>query len=304
MADPLPDLLPGGVLDAVVVWFEAGGVRIWPLRILVAFVLFLAIMLATRLAQRAFKTSMLAPPRVDAGVAHSVSKGLGYAGFALALLVALSYGGIDVTNLAIVAGGLSLGIGFGLQAIVNNFVSGLILSIERPVKVGDRIAVKGCEGAVRHIGMRATVIETPDRASLIIPNSDLITGPVTNATHRVVPGRVVVRVGVSHAADPDHVLAVLRHAAASTPPLLRDPAPAVLFEAMTGEAFEFSVEGQVGEAAAAKTAETQLRSVIVRALRDAGIELAHPRVDVHLRDLDPVRAYLARIAAERARTVS
>ncbi len=304
MPNPLLALSTEDMMEAALAGFEIGGLRISPARILIALLLFLALMLATRFAQRALKKTVLAPSRVDAGVAHSVSKGIGYAGVALATLIALAYAGLDVTNLAIVAGALSVGIGFGLQSIVNNFVSGLILLIERPVKVGDRIAVKGHEGTVRRIGVRASSIETSDGANLIIPNSDLISEPVTNATQRRPLDRVAVRLGVAHGSDPDHVLEILRAAAHGTPMLSRDPAPVVLFDAIAMNALEFSVEGHVGEAAAARPAESQLRSLIVRALRDGGIELASPRTDVRLRDIDPVRAFLARMAEERMRHAS
>src|SRR5690606_37654713 len=122
--------------------------------------------------------------RVDVGVRNSVGTAVGYAGVALAGLVGLSAAGIDLSNLALVAGALSLGIGFGLQNIVNNFVSGLILLAERPFKVGDWIEAGGVEGNVRKISVRATEIETFRRQTVIMPNSQFINSAVGNWTHR------------------------------------------------------------------------------------------------------------------------
>ena len=163
---------------------EVGQFRISLARILLGIVLFIALLFATRLFQRWLREKALQQTRMDPGIVNSIDTVVGYVGIALAALLAVSYAGLDITNLAIVAGALSVGIGFGLQSIVNNFVSGLILLIERPIKVGDRIVVGDQQGLVRRISVRATEIETFDRASLIVPNSELITGRVLNWTHR------------------------------------------------------------------------------------------------------------------------
>ena len=178
---------------------------------------------------------------MDPGIVNSIDTVVGYAGIALAALLALSYAGFDITNLAIVAGALSVGIGFGLQSIVNNFVSGLILLIERPIKVGDRIVVGDQQGLVRRISVRATEIETFDRASLIVPNSELITGRVLNWTHRNSLGAVSVKVGVSYAADPEQVIAILRKCALDHPDVLRFPEPSAVFENFGDSALMFDL---------------------------------------------------------------
>ena len=191
---------------AAVFGFDVGGVRISLSRILVAFTLFVGLLVATRFVQRWLAAGALAQGRMDPGLANSIYTGAGYIGFAVAALAAISYAGFDITSLAIVAGALSVGIGFGLQSIVNNFVSGLILLVERPIKVGDWISIKEGEGYVRRIAVRSTEIETFGRASLIVPNSELITQTVVNLTHRNLLGRLKVKVRVSYQADPEHAL--------------------------------------------------------------------------------------------------
>ena len=156
-------------------------------------------------------------------------------------LLAISYAGFDITNLAIVAGALSVGIGFGLQSIVNNFVSGLILLIERPIKVGDRIVVGDEQGLVRRISVRATEIETFDRASVIVPNSELITGRVKNWTLRDSLGarQREDRCGLQF--RPEQVIAILMKCAEDHPDVLRTPAPCAALEAFGDSALLFNL---------------------------------------------------------------
>ncbi len=196
---------------------------------------------------------------MDRGIANSIHTAIGYAGFLIALLVAISYGGLDITNIAIVAGALSVGIGFGLQSIVNNFVSGLILLVERPIKVGDWVSVKGQEGFVRRIAVRSTEIETPDRASIIVPNSDLITSSVTNFTHRNALGRVVVKVGVAYKEDPERVREILQKVASECTFLMQHPPPWVGFDNFGANALEFSVIGIILDFNKAGNAQTDLQ---------------------------------------------
>ena len=160
--------------------FRIGDVTISPSKILLAFVVLLAGLLLTRFLVQWLDTRLLRRTRFDRGIRDSIKTGASYAGIIAAVLLAATYAGIDFTNLAIVAGALGVGIGFGLQSIVNNFVSGLILLAERPIRVGDWIVVGTEQGTVRQINVRATEIETFDRSTVIIPNSTLITGTVKN----------------------------------------------------------------------------------------------------------------------------
>jgi potassium efflux system protein len=280
-------------MKAAIFGFEIGQFRISLARLLLSAFLFLGLLFATRLLQRWLGASVLQPSRVDAGIAHSVHMGVGYAGTALAAVVALAYTGLDITNLAIVAGALSVGIGFGLQSIVNNFVSGLILLVERPVKVGDWIVVKGQEGFVRRISVRATEIETFDRASLIVPNSELITSTVTNWTHRNAMGRLTIKVGVSYKADPEQVRDILMAVAQTSESILKQPAPRVVLDDLGPNALNFSLRVIIPDVTQALDVQTELRLAIVRSFQSAGIEIPYPQHDIHLRDLDRLRQALA-----------
>lgn len=284
-----------------IVGIEIGQFQISLGRILLSFALFFVLLFATRVVQRWLDRSVLGPARVDRSIAHSVLMGVGYTGVGLALVIALSYAGLDFTKLAIVAGALSLGIGFGLQAIFNNFVSGIILLIERPIKVGDWIVVNGQEGFVRRINVRATEIETFDRSSLIIPNSELITGTVMNWTHRNLIGRLIVSVRVSYKADPEQVMKILADVVDRSPSLLREPAPLIVFEDFGESAMMFSVRAFVPDVMRRLTVQSELRLAIAKAFRDAGIEIPYRQHDIHLRDLDGVKQAFARALEARRR---
>ena len=222
--------------------FEVGQFRISLMRILFGIVLFIALLFLTRMIQHWLRERVLAQSRMDAGVANSVELAVGYTGIGLAALMSVSYAGFDVTNLAIVAGALSVGIGFGLQSIVNNFVSGLILLAERPIKVGDWIVVGDQQGNVRRISVRSTEIETFDRASLIVPNSELISGRVLNWTHRNMLGRVVLKITTDIKTSPKTVIAILEKVAREQPLVQATPAPLAVVETFTPDSHRVLAE--------------------------------------------------------------
>jgi small-conductance mechanosensitive channel len=278
-------------LSSLLFGFEIGQVRISLVRILAGIVLFIALLFATRLVQR-WMRERAAQSRIDPSIANSIETVVGYAGIALAALIAVSYAGFDITSLAIVAGALSLGIGFGLQSIVNNFVSGLILLIERPIKVGDRVVVGDQQGHVRRISVRATEIETFDKASVIVPNSELITGRVVNWTHRDWLGAVNVKVGVAYDADPEQVSAILMKCAEEHSQVLRVPPPSVALEAFGDSALLFNLRVSLPDIDKAYGIQSDLRIAILKALREAGIEIPFNQLDVTLRDLEAMRRYL------------
>lgn len=281
--------------------FEIGQFRISLARILFGLLLFTGLLFATRLLQRWLRQTLLSPSRVDVGIAHSIDTAVGYVGIALGALLAVSYAGLDITNLAIVAGALSVGIGFGLQSIVNNFVSGLILLVERPIKVGDWVVVGDQQGNVRRISVRATEIETFDKASLIVPNSELITGRVLNWTHRNTLGRITIRVGVGYDADVARVKEIMEAAARDNPRTLTYPPPKAILEDFAASALTFALRFQISDVTQSLDAQHEVRAAIFEAFKREAIAVPYNQIDVHMRDLDGIRAIVQRAIEERAR---
>jgi small-conductance mechanosensitive channel len=172
---------------------------------------------------------------------NSISTGVGYVGGLIVMMIAIMALGIDFSSIALVAGALSVGIGFGLRTVVENFVAGLLLLIERPVKTGDWIVVGATEGIVKSISVRSTEIETFDRASVIVPNSALIASPVTNWTHKNRIARVIVKLSVPARTDPRQVEGLLLACARATDHVMKHPAPSVILRAIGEEKLDFEL---------------------------------------------------------------
>ncbi|UCI23282.1 mechanosensitive ion channel family protein [Mesorhizobium sp. B2-8-5] len=288
-----------------------GSVTISFLGILSGIVVFVIGYFLTRWFQGWLDGSVMARGKVDAGVRNSIRLGVGYAGVAIAGLVGISAAGIDLSNLALVAGALSLGIGFGLQNVVSNFVSGLILLAERPFKVGDWIVAGDVSGTVRKISVRATEIETFQRQAVILPNSNLINNAVGNWTHRNKLGRIDIKVGVAYGSDVKRVHAILMDIARAHPMVLKNPEPFVLFANFGAAALEFEIRVFVADIMNGSVVQNDIRFAIFDIFEEERIEIpSTPRAVVETKkheawpiDDDKIEAEFAerqRLEAEAA----
>jgi potassium efflux system protein len=227
----------------------------------------------TRWFQSWLDGSVMARGKVDTGVRNSIRTVIGYAGLALAMLVAISAAGIDLSSFALIAGGLSLGIGFGLQNVVSNFVSGLILLAERPFKAGDWIVAGQVTGTVKKISVRATEIETFQRQTVILPNSELINSAVGNWTHRNKMGRIDIKVGVAYDDDVKRAHAILNEIAHSHPMVLKNPEPFVLFANFGPAALEFEIRVFLADITNGNTVQNDIRFAVFEAFGREGIDI-------------------------------
>jgi potassium-dependent mechanosensitive channel len=244
--------------------------------------------LAVRGVQPWLTASFLPRTALDPGLQHSISALFGYAGLIAVLSAVLGAFGIDLQKIALIAGALSVGIGFGLQSIVSNFVSGLILLAERPIRVGDLVNVKNEEGIVRRISVRATEIETFDRASVIIPNSEFITGVVKNWTHANTLGRITLKARVAFGSDVEKIRGILSSCALENPKVLRSPPPGVYLMGFGDIGLDFELRCILANVEDALSVKSDLHVAVLRRFRDEGIRIPQPGHEEHVPGLSQV----------------
>jgi potassium efflux system protein len=223
---------------------------------------------------------------VEIGVRVSIARLVHYVFIFIGFLLALLALGFEFTKLTIMLSALGIGIGFGLQSIVNNLVSGLILLFERPVRVGDFIELGGKWAEIKKIGLRATTVQTFDQADVIIPNADLVTNQVINWTLSNRRVRLIIPVGVAYGSDVSLVMETLMASARKNSKIAEAPAPQVLFLKFGESALEFELRVWVLDAENRLVVSSEIHQEIDRRFREAKIEIAFPQRDLHLRSVD------------------
>jgi small-conductance mechanosensitive channel len=253
--------------------FSFGGVTLSPFAILTCLVVFIIGYSLTGFVQGAMRSSILPKTKLDPGGQNAVSSIIGYVGIALSALLAITSAGINLSSLAVVAGALSVGIGFGMQQVVSNFVSGIILLVERPVAVGDWIEVSGQQGIVKKMAVRATQIRTFDRNDIIIPNSNLITQPVTNWTRGSLQGRIIIPLTVSVTADSREVARLMIEIAEDQPTIMVNPAPVAFLRTITSTGLTFELRAVVADINGGTAVVSEINHQILKRFAEAGISL-------------------------------
>jgi len=268
-----------------------GSIAVVPGKLLFGLLAFMVLFTFTRWLKKKIEYDWLTLTGIEHSTREAVGTLFGYATFIIAAIIGLSSAGLDFTKLAIVAGALSVGVGFGLQTIVNNFVSGLILMFERPVRSGDYVFVGQTQGFVRKIRIRSTEIESWDRETIIVPNSDLLNSHLRNLNLRDQYGRITIPIGVAYGSDTELVRSTLLEVALGHTGVIREGQvrdlgdPSVLFVDFGDSSLNFELRAYVFESTKRLAVASDLRFAIDAAFRKAGIDIPFPQRDVWVRGL-------------------
>jgi small-conductance mechanosensitive channel len=264
--------------------FTLGG-REFTLAALVKFLVLIAIVVVVeRVLTRVVMRRALARTSLEPALQFAVNRIAGYCLILLGVYIALVLVGFELSSLAVLAGAIGVGVGFGLQNIVNNFISGIIILAERPIKLGDRVEVAGVAGRVSRISLRSTTVVTNDNISIIVPNSEFITQTVTNWSHGDPKVRIRIPVGVAYGSDTEKLTQVLLQVADSNEHVLKDPRPKVFFDGFGDSSLNFELAVWTADLASSpRSFRSEINFAIDRALRDANIEIPFPQRDLHIR---------------------
>ncbi len=252
--------------------------------ILLLLILFASVIIIERIVQKQLIRRFLSRTKLQPSLQFGLSRIIGYTLIAVGFYVAFQLVGVDLSSLAIIAASLGVGIGFGLQNIINNLVSGIIILAERPISIGDRIEVAGVAGRVTKIQLRSTTVVTNDNITMIVPNADFISNTVTNWSHGDPKVRIRVPVGVAYGSDLKLLQRLLLEAAAEHPKALRDPSPVVLFTEFGDSSLNFELGVWTQEMTATPIHFTsEMNFIIDQKLRENDIEIPFPQRDLHVR---------------------
>jgi small-conductance mechanosensitive channel len=266
--------------------FQLGKVAVSPLLVFKVLLFLVLLTLATRLTRRFLRDNVLSRTSMDAGQRYALARIAGYVVFVLGLTIGLQSAGVNLSSLVVVGGALGIGVGFGLQNIASNFISGLVLLVERPVKLGDRVEVGDTYGDVVRIAGRSTWVRTNDNVVIIIPNSEFINSRVTNWTANDRQVRFSLPVGVSYGSNPDQVRQILLDVARRHPDVMADPGPEVLFIGFGDSSLDFSLRvWTTNQVQTPRRLKSDLYFAIFQAFREHGVEIPFPQRDLHLKSV-------------------
>ncbi len=273
------------LIENVKVGWPIGNVQIIPLNIIGGILVFAGVIIVIGWLKRWIDRRWLQHIVAERGARDAIMTLFGYIGFVVAVLVALAMADVDLTGIALISGALALGIGFGMQEIANNFVSGIILLFERPIRAGDFVTVGEVEGFVRSIRIRATEIETLDNQNVLVPNSELISGRVINWVLRDTYGRLQVKIGVAYGSDIEKVRDILETIAREHAEVITDgraPAPRALFMGFGDSSLDFELRVRIQRIERRFSVVSDLNFAIDAAFREAGITIPFPQRDLHI----------------------
>jgi small-conductance mechanosensitive channel len=268
--------------------FEINRTPVTPSSVIMFVIVVFVFFLLSRLLQRVLKNQVLTRFRIDAGTQYTLFRVSHYIIMIIGCLFAFQFVGIDLSGLAVIVGLLSVGIGFGLQNVTSNFISGLILLFERPIKIGDRITVGHTEGDVIAINMRSTTIRSLNNISIIVPNSEFVSSQVVNWSHGDPKVRLIVDVGVSYNSNLDDVIRSLREVADENQNVLKDPEPDVLLSSFGDSSWNMKLRVWLKDPQNYYKIHSDINCEIVRKFRQNGIEIPFPQRDLHVRSPVPI----------------
>jgi small-conductance mechanosensitive channel len=266
--------------------FTIGNLLVTPLFLVKVIVFVSLLSLGAHLVRKVLRERILARTSLDEGLKYALSVAVGYLIFFAGATIGLQSMGLDLSSITFLGGAVGLGIGVGLQSIVNNFVSGLILLAERPIKVGDRVEIENLTGDVIQIAARSTWVRTNDNVVIIVPNSEFTSKRVTNWTANDRCVRITLQVGTSYSSDPEQVRRLLLQVAKEHPDVLVDPAPDVIFADFGDSSLDFELRvWTMNQVRTPQILKSDLYFSIFKILQREGIEIPFPQRDLHLRSI-------------------
>ncbi len=273
-------------IKKILTGFYVGGVKISIKSILLGIFVYFASMSIFKFIKLKFLSNTLEKMDIDYSARNSLSSGFSFFGFLASVFFAIAVMGGSISNLAIIAGALSFGIGLGLQNIINNFVSGVIILFERPIKIGDVVNINGQEGVVKQISIRATELETGVKSSVIIPNANIISGVLVNLTHNNKQTRIDLRFLVDINNDPKEVMKILLDVAQNNKKIITRPAPTVSFNDFSNNGLDFTLNCYIADISNKQNAINDLRIDVFNKFNERGIQTALPQRIIYVESTD------------------